>query len=80
MLKYIVQLFKYNLILKTYFYDVLVIDWLHTKLNNCEIIAKSSSNCAGVLSEEITDATKNANCNKTGGKFSTSTPASAESV
>lgn len=43
-------------------------------------MAKSSSNCAGVLSEEITDATKNASCNKTGGKFSTSTPASVESV
>lgn len=43
-------------------------------------MAKSSSNCAGVPSEDITDATKNANGNKTGGKFSTSTPASAELV
>lgn len=56
---------------------ILVIEWLHTKLNNCEIIAKSSSNC--VLSEE-TDLAKNANANKNGGKFSTSTPASLESV
>jgi len=54
----------------------LVIEWLHTKLNNCEITAKSSSNC-GVQSE-VTDTTKNAN--KIGGKFSTSTPASVESV
>lgn len=56
---------------------MLVIYWLNTKLNNCEISAKSSSNC-GVLSE-IPDVTKNVNVN-TGGKFSTSTPATTETV
>lgn len=52
---------------------ILVIQWLNTKLNNCEITAKSSSNL-GVLSE-TTDITKNMNTNKSVGKFSTSTPA-----
>lgn len=59
-------------------YDVLVIHWLNSKLNNCEITAKSNSNC-GMLSE-TTDGTKNINSNKIIGKFSTSTPASVESV
>jgi len=54
-----------------------VIHWLNSKLNNCEIVAKSSSNC-GVLSE-TTDVTKNANV-KSVEKFSTSTPATAETV
>ncbi|XP_025414780.1 spindle assembly abnormal protein 6 homolog [Sipha flava] len=53
-----------------------VIHWLNSKLNNCEIAAKSSSNC-GVLSE-TTDVTKNVNINKSVAKFSTSTPATAE--
>jgi len=52
-----------------------VIHWLNSKLNNCEIVAKSSSNC-GVLSE-TTDVTKNTNV-KSVEKFSTSTPATAE--
>lgn len=52
-----------------------VIHWLNSKLNNCEIVAKSSSNC-GVLSE-TTDATRNVNVKSTE-KFSTSTPATAE--
>lgn len=60
-----------------YVYDVLVIHWLNSKLNNCEITAKSTSNC--VLSE-TTDFTKNTNGTKIAGKFSTSTPASAESA
>jgi len=54
-----------------------VIHWLNSKLNNCEIVAKSSSNC-GVLSE-TTDVTKNANV-KSVEKFSTSTPATGETV
>jgi hypothetical protein len=54
-----------------------VIHWLNSKLNNCEIVAKSSSNC-GVLSE-TTNVTKNANV-KSVEKFSTSTPATAETV
>jgi len=54
-----------------------VIHWLNSKLNNCEIKAKSSSNC-GVLSD-MTDVTKNVNANKSVAKFSTSTPATAES-
>ncbi|VVC28737.1 Spindle assembly abnormal protein 6, N-terminal [Cinara cedri] len=53
-----------------------VIHWLNSKLNNCEITAKSSSNF-GVLSE-TTNVTKNTNAYKNIGKFSTSTPASAE--
>lgn len=57
----------------------LVIHWLNSKLNNCEITAKSSSNSGGVLSEVI-DVTKNVNVNKSDGKFSTSTPATNESV
>ncbi|XP_060880104.1 spindle assembly abnormal protein 6 homolog isoform X1 [Metopolophium dirhodum] len=52
-----------------------VIHWLNSKLNNCEIVAKSSSNC-GVLSE-TTDVTKNVNV-KNVEKFSTSTPATGE--
>ncbi|KAL4149113.1 hypothetical protein QTP88_003127 [Uroleucon formosanum] len=52
-----------------------VIHWLNSKLNNCEIVAKSSSNC-GVLSE-TTDVTKNVNV-KSVEKFSTSTPATGE--
>lgn len=52
-----------------------VIHWLNSKLNNCEIVAKSSSNC-GILSE-TTNVTKNANV-KSVEKFSTSTPATAE--
>ncbi|XP_026809256.1 spindle assembly abnormal protein 6 homolog isoform X1 [Rhopalosiphum maidis] len=52
-----------------------VIHWLNSKLNNCEIVAKSSSNC-GVLSE-TTNVTKNANV-KSMEKFSTSTPATTE--
>jgi len=56
---------------------LLVIHWLNSKLNNCEIVAKSSNNC-GVLSE-TTNVTKNANV-KSVEKFSTSTPANAETV
>lgn len=61
-----------------FFIYILVIHWLNSKLNNCEIKAKSSSNC-GVLSD-MTDVAKNVNANKTMAKFSTSTPATAESV
>lgn len=57
-----------------------VIHWLNSKLNNCEITAKSSSNNCGVLSE-TTNINKNMNPpSKSGEKFSTSTPATIESV
>lgn len=51
---------------------------MNSKLNNCEITAKSSSNC-GMLSE-TTDVTKNVNINKNIAKFSASTPATNETV
>lgn len=56
---------------------LLVIHWLNSKLNNCEIVAKLSTNC-GALSE-TTDVTKNVNV-RSSEKFSTSTPATTETV